>query len=335
MTPLEIKGVPVNRQDIEVTVTGTSTGTIKSDVEVNITAQRTGRITKLYVEEGDIVKAGGMVALLDISEAEASLRKAEAEFRQAEANLSNIRLEHKRKETLYKEDLITRHDFDNVFTRLSVAEAEIDRAKAAKEIARLQYDYSFIKSPINGVVSKRYADVGDTMTPGPLIASVVDTGNLYISAPIDEADVGSITVGQPVRVTMDAYPQMIFTNKVIKISPVITGEKHEARTFEVRVTSPKDKITLKPGLSADIEIITGEAKNVLVVPSQSVIEKEGGTFVFIAENGAARQRKVVIGIRNWNFTEIKQGLKQGEIVIITPDRPGFKQGVRIKVVDSP
>ncbi len=272
--------------------------------------------------------------MLDASETEANLKKTEAELKQAEANLSNTRLEYKRKESLYKEELITKQNFDDVSTRLSLVEADIDRAKAAKEIARLQYEYSFIKSSINGVVSKRYVDTGDTITPGPLIASVVDPDNLYISVPIDEADVGSVSTEQTVRVTMDAYPKMTFKSRVIKISPIVTGEKLEARTFEVRVSSPKNGIILKPGLSADVEIIAGEAKNVIVVPSQSVIEKEGEVFVYVSEEGRAKKKKVTAGIHNWNFTEIKQGLKEGDIVIITPDKPGFKEGVRVKVADS-
>lgn len=152
--------------------------------------------------------------------------------------------------------------------------------------------------------------------------------------PVDEADVGSISIKQAARVTMDAYPKMTFQSRVIKISPIVTGEKLEARTFEVRVSSPKGNIILKPGLSADVEIIAGEAKNVIVVPSQAMIEKEGEVFVYVSEGGKAKKKKVTAGIHNWNFTEIKEGLKEGDIVIITPDKPGFKEGVRIKVADS-
>lgn len=336
LTPIEVKGFSVKRQNLEVTVTGTSSGTVKSDVDVNITAQRTGKIIKLYVEEGDKVNTGELIAELDASEVQANLKKAEAELKQAEANLINIKLEYSRKEKLYREDLITQQELNDVTTRLSLADAELERAKSVRDIAQLQYDYSFIKSPVNGVVSERPVEVGDTVTPGPVIASIVDMNSLYISAPVDEADIGSISIGQPVKVTMDAYPGRVFNSRVIKISPIVTGARHEARTFEVRVSSPKEGgIVLKPGQSADVEIITGEAKDALVVPSHAVIDKGGEVIVYIDEGGKAKQKKVTVGIHNWNFTEIKEGPREGEKVIITPDKPGFKEGVRIKVVDLP
>lgn len=325
----------MQRQDIEVTVTGTSTGTVRSEVEVNITAQRTDKIAKLYVEEGDRVKAGGFIAELDTSEVMANLNKVKADLKKTKVDLFNAETDYKRKDALFKEELVTQQQFDEARKRLSIAEAESERAKAALDVARLQYDYSFIRSPVSGVISKRPVDVGDTATPGPILASVVDPDNLYIEAPIDEADVSSVELGQTVRITIDAYPARVFFGKVIKISPVVIGVKQEARTFEVRVSVPDDEIVLKPGMSADVEIVTGEAKDTLVVPSQAVIEKGDESIVYVSEGGRAMQRKIRIGIYNWNFTEIKEGLIEGEKIIITPDKPGFKEGVRIKVVDSP
>lgn len=332
--PLEVKGFSVQRQDLETTVTATSTGIIKSEVEVNITAQRTGKITELYFEEGDRVEAGTLIAKLDTSEVLANLRKAEADLKQAEVNFSNTEVEYKRKEALYKEHLLTKQQFDDVRARLLLVGAALESARAAHDIARLQYDYSFIKTPVSGVMVDRPVEVGDTATPGQKIASIVDPHALYISAPIDEADVDSVALGQKVKITMDAYLGKIFYGKVIKISPVVTGARQETRTFEVRVSVPEENIVLKPGMSADIEIITGMARNVLVVPSQAVIDKGTRQIVYVTEGGRAKQRNVKTGLFNWNFTEIKEGLREGEIVIFTPDNPKFKEGVRVKVVNS-
>lgn len=333
-TPVEVKGVIARKQNLEVTVTATSTGVIKSEVEASITAQRTGKIAKLYAEEGDLVKAGALIAELDTSEVMANLNMAKADLKKAEVDLDNARNEYKRKEALFREELVTQQQFDNAKKILSIAEAGLEMAKAAVDVAELQYRYSFIRSPVDGVISERPVDVGDTATPGPVIASVVDPRNLYINAPIDEADVGSVMLGQTVRITFDAYLGRVFYGRVIRISPVVTGAKLEARTFEVRVSVPGDGIVLKPGMSADVEIITGEAKDTLVVPSQAVIEKGEEKIVYVFEGGRARQRKVEIGIYNWNFTEIRRGVVEGEKIIITPDKPGFKEGIRIKFVDS-
>jgi RND family efflux transporter MFP subunit len=330
---IEVKGVKVKRQDLEVTVTATSTGTVRSEVEVNITAQRAGRIAKLYVEEGDRIKAGDIIAELDTSEVLANLNKVKADLKKAEVDLENAKIEYTRKEVLFKESLITQQQFDDAKKVLSIAAAELERAVSAVDIAQLQYDYSFIKTLVDGVISKRPVEIGDTAVPGLLIASVVDPDKLYIEAPVDEADVGNVALGQNVRITMDAYLDKVFHGIVIKISPVVTGAKLEARTFEVRVSINEPDVVLKPGMSADIEIITDKIHDTLVVPSQAVIERGQEKVVYVAERGRARKRKVITGTYNWNFTEIKDGLKEGDVVIVTPDRQGLKEGVRIKVVN--
>jgi HlyD family secretion protein len=331
--PIEVKGAIVTRQEIEATVTGTSTGIIKSDVEVNVTAQRSGKITNLFYDEGDTVKKGDLIAQLDTSEVLANLRKAEAELRQAEANLSNIEAEHKRKESLFNEQLLSKQQFDDVTTRLLLAKASLENAKAVYDVVRLQYEYSFIKAPVNGVIAERPVKVGDTTAPGQKIVSIVDPSRLYISAPVDEADVDRVSIGQEARITMDAYPNRTFTGRVLRISPIVTGARLKTRTFEVRVSVPEDNIIIKPGMSADIEIITGRVTDAVVIPSQAVIDKGLRHFVYVAESGRAKLREVETGLFNWNLTEIKAGLTEGEIVIFTPDDPGFREGVRVRVVD--
>jgi len=330
---MSVKGVSVQRQDIEVTVSATSTGTVKSEIEVNITAQRTGNIAKLYADEGDTVKAGDIVAELETSEVKANLNKARADLKKAEVDLVNARVEHKRKEALFNEELVTQQQYDDVQKRFSIAQAELERAKAGREVAWLQYEYSFIRSPVNGVVAERNVEIGDTASTGIIIMSVVDPYNLYIAAPIDEADISNVSLVQTVRVTMDAYLGEIFYGKVIKISPIVIGKRQEARTFEIRVSVTEKGLVLKPGMSADVEIIVGETKDTLVVPSQTVIDKGTEKIVYVAENGKAKLRKVKTGLFNWNFTEIKTGLEEGEKVIISPDNPGFKEGVRVKIID--
>ncbi len=248
-------------------------------------------------------------------------------------NLSNTETEYKRKEFLFKEQLLSKQQFDDVTTKLLLAKAMLENAKAVYDVARLQYEYSFIKSPVNGVVSERPLKIGDTTMPGQKIVSVVDPSSLYISASIDEADVGRVSLGQEVRITMDAYLGRTFTGRVIRISPIVTGARLETRTFEVRVSVPEENIIIKPGMSADIEIITGRVTDAIVVPSQAVIEKGLKHFVYVAESGRAKLREVETGLFNWNLTEIKDGLAEGETVIFTPDNPGFKEGVRVKVAD--
>ena len=341
---ITVKVAPVKRQSLEITVTSTSTGIVKAEKEIKITAQRTGRINKLYVEEGQEVKQGQLLceidpaeAMINLQKAEASLMAAKARLAEAKANLEDVERNLKRAEHLYNKGLISKRDIDTARNDYDVSQEDIrffdaqyKEAKASGGLASLQYRYSFLRAPVSGVISQRPVEVGDMAMPGTLIAGLVSPENLYIQASIDEVDVGRVSIGQPVKVTMDAYPQRLFNGRVFMISPIVIGIKQQTRTFEVRVSLDKTDAVIKPGMSADIEIITSSVPNTLLLPTQAVIEKDSGRYVFIKDGDRAVLRKVETGLYNWTFTEIKSGLKEGDLVITTPDKAGLRDGSRVK-----
>lgn len=376
---VEIKAVRVERQDITVTVTATSTGTIKADEEVRLTAQRIGRISKLHIKEGSLVKAGDLVAEIDPDEtmynlqmAQAALQRTQARFDElkaaynplkievettidkAKANLQETEKKLRRFMDLREKGYISQMEVDSMQRDHDVAKATYESALSGREqliaraeeikaqeaavreaknyllLARLIYDYSFVSSPLSGVVTSVPVKIGDTAVKGTLMASVVSTDALYIEAFIDEADIAKVSKGQRVHVSMDAYPDRIFEGEVYMISPIVLGGKQEARTFEVRVKFKEKGITIKPGMSADVEIMVDSVKDKLVVPSQAIIERSGGKFVFVKRGSIARLTPVKTGLYNWNLTEIVSGLKEGDIVATNPDTPGLEDGARVK-----
>jgi multidrug resistance efflux pump len=309
---VDVKTTPVSRQEIAITVTATSTGTIKSETEVKITAQRIGKITKLFVEEGSIVKPGSMIAELDPDEVHLSLQSARALLEKAQSRLKELRNSHdslkveietniekakavlkeaevrfKRFDDLKEKGYMAQMDVDSVQKEYEVAKASLESAIAAKNritaqteelraqeaavreaesslsLAKLNYDYSFIKSPISGVVTSRPVKVGETTVKGALVVHVVAMDDLYIEAFIDEADVAKVKLRQQVNISMDAYQGNIFKGEIYLISPVVLGGKQETRTFEVRTRIKEKGITIKPGMSADVEIIVDNIKNAL------------------------------------------------------------------------
>lgn len=380
---VDVKTTPVNRQELAITVTATSTGTIKSETEVKITAQRIGKITKLFVEEGSIVKPGSMIAELDPEEAHLSLLAARASLEKAQSRLKELRNSHdslkveietniekaravlkeaevrfKRFNDLKEKGYMAQMDVDSVQKEYEVAKASLESAIAAKSritaqteeikaqeaavreaesslsLAKLNYDYSFIKSPISGVVTSRPVKVGETTAKGALkgalVAHVVSMDDLYIEAFIDEADVAKVKLRQQANITMDAYQGNIFKGEIYRISPVVLGGKQETRTFEVRTRLKEKQIIIKPGMSADVEIIVDNIKNALVIPSHAVMEKNGKKFIFIRKGSTAKLVPVETGQFNWNFTEITSGVNEGDTVIINPDAPGLADGKRVR-----
>lgn len=374
-----VKVLKAVRQRLIITVTATSTGTIKSDHEARITARRTGRITSLMIEEGDIVKKGSVVAELDREEALHNLSMAEASFRKsehvlnqikayfdafkveidkniekAEATLSETESRLKRYRGLKEKEYISDMDLDSVQKEYAVASANLASAIASREqvkaraseikaqeaavveakdnlaISRLVYEYSFVTSPLSGVITSRPVKLGEGTAASTLVATVVSFDSLYIEAFIDEADVAKIAKGQLVNITMDAYPGIVYAGEVYRISPVVLGGKQETRTFEARVRFKDAPPVIKPGMSADIEIQVDSIDNALVIPSQAITEKEGKKYVYIVKDSRLKLVTIDQGKFNWNLTEVKSGISEGDDVVINTETQKLKKGMRVK-----
>lgn len=379
LNSIKVKSEVVRRIRLDITVTATSTGTIRSDNEAKITAQRIGWIRKLRFEEGDLVKAGEVIAELDNDEAlynmklaEATLSKTRFILDQMKASYESLRVsiakdiekakailtevDNRRKRLLELKQLgyVTEMDIDMVQKEFEVAKANLDSAIASKEtlkakqseikaqeevvkealnsfnITKLNYDRSFIRSPISGVITSRPVRIGEGVNIGSLIATVVSTKSMYIEAFIDEADVAKVRIGEEVNIRMDSYPGKVFKGEVYKISPVVLGGKQETRTFEVRVRLKDKDILIKPGMSADIEIVVESISDVLAVPSQAVVEREGKKYVYIIKDSRAHLTPIRVGRFNWTFYEVLSGIKEGDKVIINPEVEGLKDGGRVK-----
>jgi RND family efflux transporter MFP subunit len=383
LSRIEVKSYEVKKKDLIISVTGTSTGTVKADIEVKLTAHRAGTVAKLYIEEGSVVKSGAPIADLDPDEVQqrlklstASLDRMKAQQESLKTGLAAFRVEVnanmnkakavldeaetrlKRYQGLTAKGFVSQSDLDAVQREFDVAkasyasalagqeqirarEAEIRAQDAAVEqtqrernLAGILYDYSFIRTPVSGVVTSRPVKIGETVPLGGLVAEVVALDTLYVEAFIDEADAAKIRIGQPANVTMDAYGEKVMKGEVYMISPVVLGTKQEARTFEARVRLFDKDIVLKPGMSADVEVIVSRREHVLSVPSQAIIEKNEGRYLYLAQKGRAVLRQVKTGKFNWNYTEITEGIQEGEIVISNPDVSGLKEGVRVKVISA-
>ncbi len=331
--PVVVKIADIRPGELRVIVNATTTSTVKSETEVTLSAQRTGRVVRLPLKEGDVVKAGDLVARLDLTEeevqSESTLAQSKATFDEADKNL-------KRSQGLFDKGMISQQDLDAVRRAFEVAQSQY---RAAVSDLGVRKDYSVIRAPFNGVVSKKYTEVGELLTPGKQIVTIVNPDRIYVLATIDEVDVGRLKLGLPVTITVDAFPGEKFPGTIKRISPIVSGGKLETRTADVWIYFDQKQQRIKPGMSADVEILVATLENVLSVPSQAVIEREGKKQVFVAEGSplkqgakaAARLRPVEVGETNWSFTQITGGLKPGEYVITTPEATGLKDGVKVKV----
>lgn len=331
--PVSVKVVEIKPAELKVIVNATTTSTVKSEAEVTLSAQRTGRITALPVRDGDGVKKGALIAQLDLTEE--SVQSGSA-FEQSRANYADAEKNLKRMQDLFDKGMIAQQDLDGVRRSYEVAKSQYE---AARDDVQVKKDYSVVRAPFDGVISKKYTEVGELLVPGKQIVTIVDPERIYVLATIDEVDVGRLHIGQPVSITVDAFPGETLSGTIKRISPIVSGGKLETRTADVWIYFTHKQPRIKPGMSADVEILVTTLRDVLSVPSQAVVEREGKKQVYLAEGSVlkagsksvARLQPVTIGENNWSFTEITGGLKKGDFVITTPEAAGLKHGVKVKI----
>jgi RND family efflux transporter MFP subunit len=331
--PVTVRITELKPDELRVIVNATTTSTVKSETEVTLSAQRTGRVVKLPLREGDLVQAGALIAQLDLTEesvqSESALAQSKATFEEAEKNL-------RRSEDLFGKGMISQQDLDAVRRTYEVAKSQYGAAASDVSVRR---NYSVVRAPFDGVVSRKYTEAGELLLPGKQIVTLVNPNRVYVLATIDEVDVGRLSLGQPVTITVDAFPGEKLSGKIKRISPIVSGGKLETRTADVWIYFDEKQPRIKPGMSADVEILVSTLQNVLAVPSQAVIEREGRKQVYIAggstlrpgDKAVAHLRPVEIGENNWSFTQIVSGIKPGEYVITTPEATGLKDNVKVKV----
>jgi len=329
--PVSIKAVEIKPGELRVILNATTTSTVKSETEVTLSAQRTGKVIKLPVKEGDIVKAGALIAQLDLTEesvqTENVLAQSKATFLESKKSLNRVK-------SLFEKGMVAQQDLDGARRAYEVAKSQYE---SSVEDVKVKHDYSVIRAPFNGVISKKYSEVGELVLPGKQIVTLVDPDKIYVLATIDEVDVGRLRLGQPVMTTVDAFPGEKFPGTIRQISPIISGGKLETRTADVWIYFNEKYPKIKPGMSADVEILVTTLQNVLSVPSQAVIERDGKKQIYIVSGNAlkpglkavAKLKPVELGETNWSFTQITKGLSPGEFVITTPEATGLTDGAKV------
>jgi RND family efflux transporter MFP subunit len=306
-----------------------SIGTLNPYEEVIISAEVEGILREVRVDEGSSVSKGMVLSVIEDTDYRLEVKKAEAILRQAEATLKNTVLEHQRKETLYNEQLVTRQRFDDVTARLSIAEAELDRAKAALSMANQRLSKTIIHSPLSGVVKEKRASAGDYVRSGTNVFVIIREDLLKLNFTVPERDIGKIKTGQNVILSAAAFPEREFKGKVSVIHPSI-DEKTRTLQIEALIPTPPNSNVLKPGMFVSVTLYTGLPKDAVVVPITSLLYEGELIKVFVVENNKAHERIVKVGQRYGELIEIIDGIGAGEMVVIRGQHNLF-EGVKVNV----
>jgi HlyD family secretion protein len=350
--PLNFTTVAATRGELTSTVT--ATGILNPVKSVQVGCQVSGRISDIYVDFNSVVKSGDLIAQLDPRTYLAQVASAEADLSNATANLELQRVQAQRSADLYTNNLVSGSDYDISVATLHQAEAAVKIKQASLENAKTSFGYTKIFSPVDGVVISRAVDVGQTVaasfnTP-TLFLIANDLTKMQIDAAVAEADVGGVIEGQWVDFTVDAYPTRTFRGQVTQVRNSPTTVNNVV-TYDAVIGVTNADYKLKPGMTANVSIIVAERENALKLPNAAlrfrppdsavVLTNElvslpqptnaiAGTkgrgrgnrsvrtvyFVTGDEHSPSlRPVQVKTGITDGIFTEVIDGLKEGDKVV--------------------
>lgn len=304
-----------------------SIGTLNPFEEVTVSAEIEGVIRSVKVEEGSQVSKGMLLAAIDDSDYSLEVKRAEATLRQAEATLENTKLEFKRKDALYKEELVTKQQYDDVTTRLSLAEAEVERAKASLSLAKLKLSKTKIISPLACVIKEKRVSAGDFVRNGTPMFVIIQPNPLKLRFTVPEKDVGRLKTNQEVMLRVDGFAETEFKGRVNIVFPNV---EEKTRTLQVEALVSNNNGLLKPGLFSKVILYTAGERDTIVVPVTALLYEAEKVRVFVTEGDRAKERVVKLGSKYGELMEIIDGVKAGEKVVFMGQQ-NLSEGAKVSV----
>ena len=354
---VQYQTAPIARGDMTQVVT--ATGTLNPVVNVQVGSQISGNIFKLYADFNSPVKADAVVAELDPAVYLAIVHQAEGDVANAKAALELAKLTAKRKSDLVTQHAAPQADLDTALATLHQAEATVQVKQANVEKAKVDLDHCTIHSPIDGIVISRAVDVGQTVAAAmnaPVLFTIAnDLSKMQIDSNVAEADVGNVELDQTVDFTVDAFPYRTFHGKVSQVRNAATIVQNVV-TYDVVISVNNADLKLKPGMTATANIVIAHREGVLKIPNAALRvrmpdsiatptpaatpppapterkHREGGRgekrdrtiFVMPPRGGKPAPVPVKLGINDGVTTEVVEGLKDGDVVVIGVETPQAK-----------
>lgn len=361
--PVQYKTATVDRGPITAIVT--ATGAVNPVISVQVGSQVSGRISHLFADFNSVVTKGQVLAQIDPQPFKARVSQASAAVKSARGNLAKARnmarqrkLERDRMAALRPQAFVSQADLDLAETsyrdaaaNVEVLQAQLDQAEATLASAQLDLGFTTIYSPVNGTVVSRNVDVGQTLAAAfqapTLFLIAQDLAHMQVNANVSESDIGGVAEGTTATFRVDAYPRHFFTGIVTQVRNAPISIQNVV-TYDVVITVDNRELKLKPGMTANVTLVTGRKDNPLRVPNGALrfrmpdvpVDRKI-TRVWRLEHGFPQPATVTIGISDSLYTEITEGpLQEGDTVIIgiePPEEqarkklpPGFDAGPRMR-----
>ncbi|MBI5451248.1 MAG: efflux RND transporter periplasmic adaptor subunit [Gammaproteobacteria bacterium] len=335
---------------VDSTITNTRAGTVKACRRAHLSPSGSGHIARIPIHKGMMVKQDQILMELWNDDVTSQVKLAtnevattQAQRKQACLLADNAETESTRQQTLSTSGLTSREAADRALTnarslraQCRATESQYQVSRARLDVAQAQLERTLLRAPFAGTVADIHGEVGEFVAPTPsstptAAVDLIDDSCLYISAPIDEVDSPQIRPGMDARISLDAFPGQTFPAIVQQISSYVSEAESQARTVEVELVfaDPADFRSLRPGYSADAEVILDSHHNVLRIPTEALLEGNK-VLMYRDRDGLLSERLLTIGLTNWRYTEVLSGLKAGEKIVTSVGREGIKAGIRAR-----
>jgi HlyD family secretion protein len=341
-----------------------ASGRLVHEDEVKLSTEEIGKVTEIYVAEGDHVTRGQLVLQIDdqrhraaVEQNEAMVRMQEIAIQRMQLQVENLKTQWERTRQVYERNLVDEDTYVRATNALEVAEVDLASSRESLSQARAQLEQAQDRlsktraySPIDGTVTSLDIKVGETAIssstniPGSSLMTIANPASIHTEVNVDEADIASIEVGQRARVFAIAYPDDPVDGVVDSIAvsaKVAEGQQGLSFAVKIRFSGTGD-VTLRPGMSCRAEIFTATKEAVLATPIQAILVEEDleldetKRYAFVNRNGVAERVEVEVGLSDDTYQEITAGLKGGDEVIRGPDRVlrALEDGDRVRAVEA-
>lgn len=319
---------PVREKEVLESVT--LVGTAKSRKRSKVASQVEGWVEEIFFEDGDLVKQGQPLARLEgrslriqLDGAKAALQEAEARLAQAEADL--VRLS-----ALWESKSIAEKALQDAQFEANARKQRVNVLHSQMEHLKDKLSKKEIRAPFAGWVAEQHVEVGEWVDPGGAVATLVDLSEIHIEVPMPERYVPALRVGEPVDVTLDAFPDKTFPGKVHSINPY--GEA-QARTFDVEVAVPNPDNLILAGMLARATLSAGAAHKALLIPKDALVLSESNRAVFVVNDQKAHRVPVEIVAFHGDAIEVEGELQPGALVVVIGNER-LRDGQSVEVAPS-
>jgi membrane fusion protein, multidrug efflux system len=290
------------------------TATLEAEADAEIIAKVGGEVRRILVEEGDHVKAGQLLAVLDD-------RQLRFQAAQTRAALAKAERDFNRQVELHQKGLVSAGAFEGL-------KYDLDNQRAANDLASLSLSYSEIRAPFAGIVSTRHVKLGHELAVGSKVFRVTDPTPLKAAVYVPERELARLKIGQAASISVDALAGRAFPATVKLVSPTVDAA---TATFKVTLEVNDPKGDLKPGMFSRVGIVFERRSEALTIPRIALLDTDGASNVFVVSSGKAEQRAIKTGLSNAGKVEVTEGLTGTEQVVVVGQN-GLKDGNPVRVV---